>query len=67
MKVYRDSLADRDSKWTASMLRDMQSGGPTEADHILGEMIAIAQRHGLDTPYLEMGYTHLQVYEASRG
>ena len=66
MKVYRDSLSDPDSKWTASMHRDMQGGGPTEADHILGDMIAIAQRHGIATPYLEVGYTRLQVYESGR-
>lgn len=67
MKVYRDSLADRESRWTASMLRDMEAGGPTEADHVLGEMIRLAGRHGIDTPYLKVGYARLQVYEAGRG
>lgn len=66
MKDYRDSLSDRDSKWTASMLRDMEAGGSTEADHILGEMIRLAEGHGIDTPYLAVGYTRLQVYEAGR-
>ncbi len=66
MKIYRDQLADRGSKWTASMLRDLQGGGPTEADHILGEMIRLATENGIDTPYLGVAYTHLQVYEAGR-
>lgn len=54
------------SKWTASMLRDLQAGGPTEADHIIGEMIRLSERHGIETPNLEAAYTHLQVYEAGR-
>ena len=61
MTMYRGQLSDRDSKWTASMLRDLQAGGPTEADHILGEMIRLAGRYGIATPYLEVALTHLQV------
>ncbi len=63
---YRRLLFDRTSTITASMLRDMHAGNPTEADHILGDMISRAKKHGVDTPLLETAYTHLQVYENHR-
>ena len=48
------------------MLRDLELGNPTEADHILGDMIARAKRHRIKTPFLEAAYAHLQVYENGR-
>jgi len=60
---YRGLLFDRQSAITASMLRDMENGNPTEADHIVGDMIARAKKHGIETPLLETAYTRLQVYE----
>lgn len=63
---YRSILFDRKSAVTASMLRDLESGNPTEADHILGDMIARAGRHGIEAPLLQTAYTHLQVYEGQR-
>ena len=63
---YRGLLFDRSSTVTASMLRDLEAGKQTEADHILGDMIVRAERHGVGTPLLETAYTHLQVYELQR-
>lgn len=63
---YRGILFDRKSRSTASMLRDLENGNPTEADHVLGDMIARAMRHGIETPFLKTAYTHLQVYENQR-
>jgi len=63
---YRSILFDRESAITASMLRDMEAGNPTEADHIIGDIIARARRHGIETPLLKMAYSHLQVYEMQR-
>jgi 2-dehydropantoate 2-reductase len=63
---YRGVLFDRNSTVTASMLRDLEAGKQTEADHVLGDMIARAKRHGVETPLLEAAYTHLQVYELQR-
>lgn len=63
---YRGFLFERGSPFTASMLRDMQSGSPTEADHIIGDMIQRARRHGIATPLLDVAYSQLQVYEAQR-
>ena len=63
---YRGVLFERDSSVTASMLRDMESGGPTEAEHIIGDMIARAMRHGIATPYLDIAYSRMQLYETHR-
>jgi len=63
---YRGMLFDPNGIFTASMMRDMDAGGPTEADHIIGDMIARAARHGIETPMLKVGYTRLQVHEAAR-
>lgn len=48
---------------TSPMWRDIQARGPTEADHILGDMLARAKQHGIATPLLSIAYARLQVYE----
>ena len=57
-------LADSNSPLTASMLRDLESGGPVEADHIVGFMLGKAREFGLDDTLLAAAYTHLKVYES---
>ena len=54
------------SKFTASMLHDLEKGAMVEADHIVGDMIARAKKAGIATPNLRMAYAHLQVYLARR-
>lgn len=66
VRAYRDKLLERGSAFTASMMRDMESGRPTEADHIIGDMIARARRNGVETPLLRVAYSRLQVYENGR-
>lgn len=56
-------LTDPASTLTASMLRDLEKGGRTEADHILGDMLDRAQAHGLRLPLLEAAYAQLQAHE----
>lgn len=63
---YRALLTDRDSGFTASMLRDIERGGPIEGDHIIGDMLARARGQGLTAPLLRAAYCHLQAYEAGR-
>jgi 2-dehydropantoate 2-reductase len=63
----RRSLTDRTSGFTASMLRDMTGGGPTEADHVIGDLIRRAAAHGVETPLLDVAWVNLQVYENGRG
>lgn len=64
--AYRAQLTDGGSRATASMLRDIAAGRPTEADHIFGDLLRRAKSHGLATPLLRLCLTHLQAYEATR-
>jgi 2-dehydropantoate 2-reductase len=66
MKAARERLTDAEGLWSASMLRDLESGGRVEADHIVGWMLERARRHGVDDAILSMAYTHLKAYEARR-
>lgn len=59
-------LSDPTSKLSASMLRDVERGGPTEGDHILGDLLARGRVAGLDTPNLARAALHLAVYERTR-
>lgn len=59
-------LFARGSAFSASMLRDIERGGPTEADHIVGDMLRRARAAGLDARLLAAAYAHLQVYENRR-
>lgn len=65
-EAARAMLTDATSRVTASMLRDMQAGGPTEADHIVGDMVARAEAMGMPTPLLRIAYCNLQCYENAR-
>ncbi len=62
----RKMLTDRASGFTASMRRDMEQGGPTEGDHILGDMIRRGAAQDIATPLLRLALCNLQVYEARR-
>ena len=66
LAAYRQTLTDPASGLMASMLRDVEGGGRTEADHILGDMLARGQSHGLQTPLLRLACAHLQAYEIRR-
>ena len=54
MTRHRNQLTAKGSTSTASMLRDTENGGRTEADHVLGAMLALAKKHGLAAPLLEI-------------
>jgi len=62
----QQTLTAPGSTMTASMLRDVESHFPTEADHILGDLLNRGNHHGLASPMLEIAYTHLKSYEARR-
>ncbi|WP_426114242.1 ketopantoate reductase family protein [Pseudomonas sp. DSP3-2-2] len=57
------------SKMMASMLRDIERGAPTEAGHVLGDLLARRDAQGVasgELSVLEFAYTHLKAYEARR-
>jgi 2-dehydropantoate 2-reductase len=66
LQNYGGMLTKKGSLFAASMLRDIESGGQAEGDHILGAMLALARKHGLGTPVLEIAATNLEAYAARR-
>ena len=66
LEAGRKRLTDPEGLWSASMLRDLESGGQVEADHIVGWMLERARAHGVDDTLLSLAYTHLKTYEARR-
>lgn len=66
MAGYRAMFADTASPYTASMLRDIERGGPVEADHVIGFMRRLAVRHGIEADLYTIVHTHLQAYEERR-
>ena len=63
MSIVRPTLTDPASNISASMLRDMQRNGRTEADHIIGDLIRRGREHGVSTPLLDIAYVHLEAYQ----
>lgn len=62
----RALLTQPGSSFTASMLRDIERGGPTEGEHILSDLVQRGRQLGVETPLLRVADTHLQVYEFRR-
>lgn len=54
------------STMAASMLRDIERGGPTEGEHVLGDMVERGKQLGTPVDTLAIARTHLQVYEQRR-
>lgn len=59
----RGQVTAAGSPLTASMFRDLQAGGPIEADQILGDLVARARSVGLAVPLVSAAYTQLSVYQ----
>ncbi len=57
-------LTEPGSAFTASMLRDLAAGLPTEHAHVLGELVRIGQGHGCDMPLLTCAWVHMQIRSA---
>jgi 2-dehydropantoate 2-reductase len=62
----QSALTQKGSKSVASILGDMEKGGPAEGKQIVGDMLARARKHGIAAPNLRFAYAHLQAYEARR-
>jgi 2-dehydropantoate 2-reductase len=60
-------LTAEGSPLNASMFRDIKQGQPVEADHVIGDLIARADRAKVPVPRLRVAYTHLKAYEKQRG
>lgn len=62
----RPMFATPGSSFTASMLRDIERGAPTEADHILGDLLRRRGASADDCSLLRIAYAHVKTYEARR-
>lgn len=62
----RALMTKRGSPQTASMLRDLEGGGRTEHEHLLGDMVERARAAGLPVPMLSLALAHMQANEARR-
>ncbi len=50
----------------ASMFRDIERHAPTEANHMLGDLLRRGEEKGVSSPLLRVAYAHLKSYEARR-
>ncbi len=66
MTSIKALLTQTGSPLEASMRRDLESGRPTEAEHIVGDMLRRAQAAGVDSALLKSAYCSLQIYEQRR-
>jgi 2-dehydropantoate 2-reductase len=66
MAPVRAMFDDRRSTMTASMLRDLEGGGRTEGEHIVGDMLARARAVGVEPGPLRAALCHLQAAERRR-
>lgn len=64
--TYTDLFSQRDSRYEASMLRDLEKGGAVESEQILGFMLARCRDAGQPDALHLAAYTHVKSYEARR-
>ncbi len=60
------SLGDERSVAVTSLMRDVERGGPNEADHILGHLVEAARRAGLPHDLLLAALVHAKAQEQRR-
>lgn len=59
-------LTQPGSIFAASMLGDLEKGGPIEGRHVIGDMLGRARKFGVAAPNLRTAYAVVQAYEARR-
>jgi 2-dehydropantoate 2-reductase len=66
LEQYRALFSDPASAYATSMLRDIEGGGRTEGDHILGFLLEAARRAGVPDALHEAAWLHAKAYERRR-
>ena len=67
LQRIRTLLTQANSTIMASMLRDVERGARTEADHVLGDLLHRQAELAVNSPsLLRIAYLHLKTYEARR-
>jgi 2-dehydropantoate 2-reductase len=59
-------LTQKDSSFSASMLRDLNSHHKTEHEHVLGEMIRLGEQYSVNSDLLKLAYTHMTIEEKNK-
>jgi len=66
LAYLRKLFSDPTATYEASMLRDVERHGPTEADHVVGYMLDQARTFGLDETLHHISYVALKAYDERR-
>lgn len=63
LAAARAMVTQAGSTFASSMYRDAAAGKPTEAEHILGDLLSRARASAVPTPLLELATLQLRVHE----
>jgi 2-dehydropantoate 2-reductase len=66
MRSWEETFPQRDSQYATSMLRDVERGGLTEVEHVLGFMLNKASEANIKHRTLLLAYTHIKAFEQRR-
>jgi 2-dehydropantoate 2-reductase len=66
MKSWEETFSQPDSQYSTSMLRDIERGGQTEVEHILGFMLRRAEKAKIPCNTLLLAYTNAKAFEQRR-
>ena len=66
MKSWEETFSQQDSQYSTSMLRDIERGGQTEVEHILGFMLRKAEQAAIPCTTLLLAYTNVKAFEQRR-
>ena len=66
MKSWEVTFSQQDSQYSTSMLRDIERGGRTEVEHILGFMLDKAVKSQTACNTLLLAYTNVKAFEQRR-
>ena len=66
MKSWEETFSQPDSQYSTSMLRDIERGGQTEGEHILGFMLRMAEQARIPCNTLLLAYTNVKAFEQRR-
>jgi 2-dehydropantoate 2-reductase len=66
MKSWEETFSQQDSQYSTSMLRDIERGGQTEVEHILGFMLGKADIAKIPCNTLLLAYTNVKAFEQRR-
>jgi 2-dehydropantoate 2-reductase len=66
MKSWEKTFSQHESQYSTSMLRDIERGGSTEVEHILGFMLDKARKANIAHQTLLLAYTHIKAFEQRR-